>query len=193
MEALSLRSGQDCNVRLVPFDCFVPAALSVRSCFEPNPEAGKATGKHTKALSTLDLLAHRKMCLSGPCACLTYVLNLEAAEKARVPRKAVGMRASWSATNICSPEPCMDQAQRRQYCLGFRAWSPEAGCQMLASWSCLPLRLHDTGGQKSRTRCSIRGVRRTCSAVVGIGMCSQVPCPRVCRGHASEWSAYFRC
>ena len=74
--------------------CEWPVAQSVRSCFEPNPEAGKATGKHTKALSTcVALLAHRKMCSSGPCAWLTFVLNLEVAEKARVTRKAVCMRA----------------------------------------------------------------------------------------------------
>ena len=107
--------------------CEWPAALSVRSCFEPNPEAGKATGKHTKALSALDLRAHRKMCLSVPCACLTFVLNLEAAEKARVPRKAVGMRASWSATNICSPEPWHGSGSTAPILPRFSGVEPRSG------------------------------------------------------------------
>ena len=57
----------------------------------------------------------------------------------------------------------LDQAQRRQYCLGFRAWSPEAGCQMLTSCWCVALRLHDSGDRMSRTRCRFA----ECGAHVG--------------------------
>ena len=57
----------------------------------------------------------------------------------------------------------LDQAQRRQYCLGFRAWSPEAGCQMLMSCWCVALRLHDSGDRMSRTRCRFA----ECGAHVG--------------------------
>ena len=105
------------------------------------------------------------MCSSGPCAWLTFVLNLEVAEKARVTRKAVCMRALgllriYTARNHArsgSTAPILPRFSGVEP----RSGLPDAYVLLVCSFKVARQWRSDVTDSVS-----IRGVRRTCWAAV---------------------------